>query len=436
MGAALKQLQLTGLAGVLQLICNMQYGSDIVEDVLEGVLRGPLEQQVTPELLQQLLETACLRRNCKAIEALARFSAAEELQQHMVVQQWQAAVQRHDYKTALAVCSCFEQDQAPSAATVTAALQQALQRGDMEAHRLVVEGIYDGIAEFIPAMQDLPASAVVQLLESALQYLPWGVITTSVLLQLPGVETLDAVDIASLLGLAFQHMPPKDRWPTAAAAAAHGDEQCDPILLLLQVPAALHMESSAVAALLQVALQRGDLHRAQPLLQHAVARQLNEADIASLLSTVLQRMMTSCSTQHSSACRGTVALLCGLPGAAEIGVEALRQLLQGQAGRPWVLRLLLELPAAGSLDAATVYSLLLSQVSNQAVVQQLLQLPAAEKLDTGMVQTLLGMLVFIQHSDQNVEGLCKVPAAADLDAEWIACLAQVRVPCPVTCCVQ
>lgn len=383
-----------------------------------------LKQQVTPRLLQQLTETACLHSKTNDINRIGKLSAAADIPTRVILDHLQQAVQHRQFHITAELFS-FQQASSIGAGQLVELLQLALQNRDDETITELLQGgvlHYDDVP--LRACSLLTADAVCGLVALALQHLPPDSTAHHSLLQLPAAQGIDAAAVAQLLRLAIQEIPPEDEPVDAVIVRS-------PIDRLLQLPATAQIDADTLASLIQLTIQQGGYSRAQLLLEQDAAQELQARHIVTLLGKLFRLGSKSRSAWDA------VRTIWMLPATRQISTADITRLLKGQAGSLIVLHLLLGLPGSRWLDTAVVLQLLLHHVSRPVTMCQILNLPAAQELEAESVQMLLDATLVCASQrypvDSTVSGedivelLCGLPAAAQLDAERVVASVQVRI---------
>ena len=267
-------------------------------------------------------------------------------------------------------------------------------------------GIYEalGLLTQTTAAQQLGGDELVKPLQLSLET-PAAGITTTCLLELPGLQLLPVASVVQLL---------------QSALSAVGGSVADK---LVQLPAMQQLASAQMLDLLGTATTHRNISVLKALSQLPASKQVTADQLAPLLSSALQ------SHQILS-----VKLLLDLPAANHISVNQLSMLVEAALGAEETLgaaKWLLQIPAAAELSPAAVTEFLQRSLQNGTIsrawaVWWLVGLPGAQLLSIEEVGYLLGLAVEQGLADP-VAYLARLPAAAEVSGVVAEELLEVAV---------
>jgi hypothetical protein len=341
-----------------------------------ALLMLPHAINITPALLQRLLAGALHEQAGMIVCSLRDVPAAAKLEPAAILQLLEAAVVQSDRGEVMPALACLPRAGDISAEAAQALLAIALQhRLDFNATWLLewlpsadkigAAGVSEllhtsfGLAEarglvqslcFLKGAKAINAEGLLRLLQHALRLRQMAL-----LLELPGAAGLSAADVELLLLRCIQlQWPPRsdgyepednakaivnslrtaEKLDGAAllrllqAAVAHGDAVVLP--LLVQQPASSGIAAADVAALLEAAVLRNDVHLVQQLCKLAGAQALEPSVLLPLLQAAV-----ACRCDMYNAASNTGVFLLQLPGAQQLSAESVQALMQVASGVNW-----------------------------------------------------------------------------------------------------
>jgi hypothetical protein len=187
----------------------------------------------------------------------------------------------------------------------------------------------------------------------------------------------------------------------------------DGFKLVCKVPAAIQLDSAAVARLLQAALQQSRLGFTELLLAFPATQQFG----ADMVVQLLHSLFKSITAQPDR----ITAKLCMLQAAQQLSSSVVEQLLlaaierNGGSSCDTCTEALCGLPAARQLGSDSVARLLVAADAHRSMscVSWLFQLPGLEQIDSAALEMLLKLAVLNDHTAH----LLELPAAAQLSTD-------------------